>query len=98
MATTQVQPPRYLDLDPWMTRIPCTPRFELKRVSKARDAHFPRELRQILAHQGAHMLVAHLMKTESLGLAAAWAKVKHMVNEFPSGAANERTDHLDQQG
>jgi cell wall assembly regulator SMI1 len=75
---------RILLLDPWMTRIPCTSKYKLKRVSKQMEAHFPRDLREILAHQGAAALVAHLKKTKGLGLAEAWAQVKYMVNNYPT--------------
>jgi cell wall assembly regulator SMI1 len=74
---------KHLNIDPWMTRIPGTSKYKLKRVSKEMDAHFPKEFRQLLGHHSAVALVSHLMKTENLSLAAAWEKVKHMVNDAP---------------
>lgn len=75
---------KYLNVDLWMTRIPGTTKYKLKRVSKEMDIHFPKPLRQLLAHQSAVALVAHLMTEEKLNLAAAWEKVKHLANNAPT--------------
>lgn len=72
-----------LNIDAWMVRISGSQKFRLTRVTKAKNIHFPVELRRIFANGGAIGLTSHLMKAEGLSLAAAWARVKYLFNDFP---------------
>lgn len=53
----------------------------MKRVAKALDEQFPRDLRKILYSQGPVACVKAIMhRNEQLTLADAWAKLKAMCN------------------
>jgi hypothetical protein len=53
----------------------------MKRVSAAREAQFPRELRRVYQQSGAVGLVKHVKARDGSQLADAWAAVKRMFND-----------------
>lgn len=72
---------RHLNMDRWYDKMPTTGKLRMKRVSAKMEEQFSRGWRDLLRTDGPAKTVKELMACHRIGLAEAWAMLKHMVND-----------------